>query len=195
MSYKTIVSDPPWPIAWSTPKTRVNGRGERHENHKRDLGYKTMTLEAIAGLNVGALAEADAHLYLWTVDRFLMDGSAVAIVKAWGFEPKRLLIWKKTGFGLGSFPRPQHESCLIATRGKQPFALKNVGSVQTWKLVYQKRGASVGRVHSAKPDEFFDLVQRASPGPFLEMFARRPRFGWDVWGDEVQSDVQIAQRA
>lgn len=149
MVFRTIVADPPWPIVWTTGKTRVNGRGERHENHKRDLGYKTMSIDEIAGLPVGSIAEADAHLYLWVVDRFLMDGSAVRAAKAWGFQPKRLLIWKKTGFGLGSFPRPQHESCLIATRGKLPFALRNVGSVQTWKLVYERRGRSAGRFPSS----------------------------------------------
>ncbi len=191
MTFKTIVADPPWPITWSTPKTRVNGRGERHENHKTKLGYKTMTLDAIAKLPVSSLAEADAHLYLWTVDRFLIDGTAAGIVKAWGFEPKRVLVWKKTGFGLGTFPRPQHECCLIGTRGKLPFQVRNVGSVQTWKLVYERRGASAGRKHSAKPDEFFSLIQTASPGPYLELFARKKRPGWAVWGDEVECDVVV----
>ena len=190
--FRTIVVDPPWPITWTTPKTRVNGRGERHPNYKQTLGYKTMTLDEIASVCIPA--EPDAHLYLWAVDRFVMDGSAIKIATAWGFEPKRLLVWKKTGFGLGSFPRPQHELCLIATRGKLPFALKNVGSVQTWKLVYEKRGDSVGRKHSAKPDDFFALVERASPGPYLELFARKKRTGWDVWGDEVTSDVELVAK-
>jgi N6-adenosine-specific RNA methylase IME4 len=181
--YRTIVVDPPWPITWTTGKTRVNGRGERHVNHKRDIGYKLMSIAEILALRIPA--EADAHLYLWTVDRFLMDGTAIRVAKVWGFEPKRLLIWRKTGFGLGSFPRPQHEHCLIATRGRLPFRVRNVGSVQTWKLVYERRGASAGRKHSAKPDEFFKLVEQASPGPYLEMFARKRRNGWISVGDEV----------
>lgn len=148
-----------------------------------------MSIEEIKGLKVPA--SGDAHLFLWVVDRFLMDGTGIAVAKAWGFEPKRLLVWKKTGFGLGSFPRPQHEHCLIATRGRLPWQVRNEGSVQTWKVVYERRGASAGRKHSAKPDDFFALVERASPGPYLEMFARKTRPGWSAWGDEVENAVAI----
>jgi N6-adenosine-specific RNA methylase IME4 len=90
------------------------------------------------------------------------------------------LIWRKTGFGLGRFPRPQHEALIVARRGSLAFRIADVGSVHTWKFPYEN-GA---RAHSRKPDGALDLIERASPGPYLELFARRARFGWDYWGDE-----------
>jgi N6-adenosine-specific RNA methylase IME4 len=190
--YRTIVADPPWPITWTMGTTRINGRGERHPILKRELGYPTMPLDTIAALDIEALAAPDAHLYLWTVDRFLIAGDAARIARAWGFEPKRLLVWRKSGFGLGTFPRPQHEVCVIATRGHLPFAVRNTGSVQSWPVVYERRGNSAGRCHSAKPEAFLDLVEQASPGPYLELFARRQRLGWDTWGDEALCHVELA---
>lgn len=178
--YRTLVADPPWPIEWRGGPTRVNGRGERHRNFKRELGYATLTVDAIAALPVEDLAEPDAHLYLWIPDRFLIEGDGARIARAWGFEPGRLLIWAKTGYGLGVFPRPQHEALVVCKRGHLPFNVRDVGSVQTWRYAYE-HGA---RVHSRKPDGAIDLIERASPGPYVELFARRQRLGWSTWGAE-----------
>jgi N6-adenosine-specific RNA methylase IME4 len=193
--YRTIVADPPWPIAWTGgAATRVNGRGERHVNHKfkADLPYQRMSIEAICALPVAELAEDDAHLYLWAPDRFLLDGSAARVAQAWGFKPGRLLIWAKTGFGLGRFPRPQHEAIVVCRRGTLTFRVDDVGSIQTWKMPYHKAGGRSGRTHSAKPDGSLDLIERASPGPYVELFARRARFGWDYWGDESLATAKLA---
>lgn len=184
---RTLVADPPWPINWATPKTRVNGRGERHQNHKTDLGYKTMTIDEIAAFAVPTVA-SDAWLFLWTLDRFLIDGSAVKVARAWGFEPKRFLVWRKSAFALGSFPRPQHEIALVCQRGKPQYRARNIGSVQAWKVVYERRGATTGRRHSAKPDDFFALIEAAVPGPYVELFARKRRPGWVQVGDQLESN-------
>lgn len=186
--YRTIVADPPWPISWSTPATRVNGRGERHANKTRTLAYPTLSVAEIAALPVADLADAAAHLYLWTTERHLLEGDAARVARAWGFDRLRTLIWRKTGFGLGTFPRPQHETVVIGVRGSLEFAVKNAGSVHDWKLPY----ADGARVHSRKPDGFLDLVERASPGPYLELFARRQRLGWATWGDQALEHVQLA---
>jgi N6-adenosine-specific RNA methylase IME4 len=191
MRYRTILADPPWPIAWTGGSaTRVNGRGERHVNHKfkSDLPYDRMSIDAICALPVSDLAEADAHLYLWIPDEFLIEGVGARVVRAWGFEPGRLLIWHKTGFGLGRFPRPQHEALIVCRRGSLPFQVADVGSVQTWKFPYEN-GA---RAHSRKPDGSIDLIERASPGPYLELFARRARLGdWHYWGDESLGTAEM----
>jgi N6-adenosine-specific RNA methylase IME4 len=190
--YRTIVADPPWPMKWTGGGPyRVNGRGEKHVNRRygqKELDYPTMSIEDICALNVSDLAEKDAHLYVWIPDAFLINGDGQRVVEAWGFTPGRLLIWAKTGFGMGRFPRPQHEAVIVCRRGKQPFAIANAGSVQTWKVPYW----GGNRVHSRKPDGFLDLVERASPGPYLEMFARRQRLGWDTWGDQALQHVEIA---
>ena len=188
--YRTIVADPPWPFIWNGGgATRRNGRGEIHFNSKfkRALPYSTMTVDALAALDVGAHAAPDAHLYLWIPDRLLIEGVGATIARAWGFKPGRLLIWAKTGYGLGRFPRPQHEAVLVCKRGSLPFRIADAGSVQTWKFPYEA-GA---RAHSRKPDGFQDLVERASPGPYLELFARRQRLGWHTWGNECFNHVEV----
>lgn len=195
--FRTIVADPPWPLKWTGGgATRKNDRGELHLNakFKSPLPYQTLTVAEIAALPVAELADADAHLYLWIPDQFLIEGAGARVAKAWGFKPIRLLVWRKTGYGLGRFPRPQHEAVIVCRRGTLPFAVRDVGSVQTWKMPYKRiidRHGKVGaaRDHSHKPGELQDLVERASPGPYLELFARRQRPGWSVWGDQVAADV------
>lgn len=197
MKFRTIVVDPPWPFTYKTPSTRIGGawgeKKRRPQKAKVDVGYPTMTVEEIAALDVGGLAEKDAHLYLWAVDRVLVDGTALAIIQGWGFTYKRSIVWRKRGLGLGSFPRPQHEVVMIATRGKLPFtAPNNIGSVQDWPHIYEKAGNSVAKVHSAKPEGFLDLVEMVSPGPRLELFARRNRLGWSTWGNQSLEHVEVA---
>ncbi len=187
MKYRTIVADPPWPILWTMGMTRVNGRRERHRVLKRALGYPTMSIDCIAALPVQDMAEDDAHLYLWIPDRFLIEGDGARVARAWGFRPGRTLVWAKTGFGLGTFPRPQHESLIVCKRGKLPFNVNNVGSVHTWKYAYE-HGA---RVHSRKPDGAIDLIEQVSPGPYVELFSRRHRLGWDVWGNESANTAEM----
>lgn len=191
MRYRTIVADPPWPLRWTGgAQTRINGRGERHRNaqHSAPLPYPTMTLDAICALDVSSLAEEAAHLYLWIPDKFLIEGAADRVCRAWGFEPtSRIIIWHKTGFGLGRFPRPQHEAVVLARRGGLGYEVSDQGSVQKWKLPY----SNGSRDHSRKPDGFLDLVEEASPGPYLELFARRQRLGWDTWGDEALQHVEM----
>ena len=198
MSYQTIVADPPWPLGWRGGAIRRrNGRGEVRANRQasvRALPYPTMTIESISGLAVEKLAAANAHLYLWVPDYFAIRGVADVVARAWGFTPGRFLVWHKTVFGLGTFPRPQHELCLVAKRGRPSFGIRDRGSVHRWPSPSTPVGA---RQHSAKPDGFYDLVEAASPGPYLDLFARRQRLGWDTWGDEAlcHVDLGVAEEA
>jgi N6-adenosine-specific RNA methylase IME4 len=98
-----------------------------------------------------------------------------------GFDVISEIVWDKKNFGLGKFPRPQHEILLVCRRGSLPFRVNNAGSVQPWHAPRAKNNG--GRIHSAKPDGSLDLIEAASPGPYVELFARRARFGWDYWGD------------
>jgi N6-adenosine-specific RNA methylase IME4 len=187
MPYRTIVVDPPWPIRWSGGWRKAGAStGSTLVHAKRALAYPTMTIEAIAALPVRELAEADAHLYLWVPDHFLIEGVAAHVCRAWGFEPGRLLVWHKSNYGLGTFPRPQHEALVLAKRGTLAYRVRDVGSVQFWRAAYQN-GA---RVHSRKPDAALDLIEQASYPPYVELFARRHRLGWDVWGDESANTAE-----
>jgi N6-adenosine-specific RNA methylase IME4 len=188
--FSCIVADPPWPIRWSGGAAwRTNGRGERHLNKrfKKALDYPTMPVADICALNVGRLAAPDSVLWLWVTDRFALEGAGAAVARAWGFEPIRYLVWQKTGIGMGHCPRASHELCMVCRRGRNIWQRRDVPSVQRWGLVYEN-GA---RKHSAKPPAFFDLASTCTPGPYLELFARERRLGWEAWGNEVNSTVTV----
>ena len=195
MKYRTIVADPPWPANGAFDlRTRpwVIGAGGRRRR-ATVVPYSSQPLEWIDSLPVATLAEDDAHLYLWVPASLNRQGIGVRAAKAWGFSVVSEIVWDKIGYGLGAFPRPQHEIVLVCRRGKLSYVPRDVGSVQRWKSPRAHNNG--GKIHSAKPDGFYDLVERASPGPYLELFARRQRLGWDTWGDECFQSVSLPQAA
>jgi N6-adenosine-specific RNA methylase IME4 len=143
-----------------------------------------MTLDAIKTLDVESLAEPDAHLYLWVPNAYLEHAPDVA--RAWGFRPSQTLVWCKTprGIGLGGAFTNTAEFVLFARRGTLP-ALSRIDT--SWFHWTRPHNA-----HSAKPEAFLDLVEAVSPGPYVELFARRNRLGWDTWGDEALGHVVMA---
>lgn len=185
MKYRTIVADPPWDhsdgTGFSFGERDPRGRSGKHPPSSHSLPYPTMTLDEIKGLPVATHAEPDAHLYLWTTNRYLRDSYSVA--EAWGFTPSTVLTWCKPAnqglFG-GAF-LSNVEFVLFARRGNLPHKSKAGSRWFTWA-----RG-----IHSAKPEGFLDLVESVSPGPYLELFARRNRLGWDTWGNESIEHVEI----
>lgn len=202
--FRTIVADPPWPMP-ETGKTtpgETDGKGTytakggrqvdgtwwgRHRGGSVDLPYESMTLDAIRALPIPALAEDDAHLYLWTTNRFLED--AYSIARAWGFRPAQLLVWCKPpmGVGFGGAFTTTTEFVLFARRGSLPHLQRMDSSWWKWSRPYENGHIA----HSAKPDAFLDLVEQVSPAPRIELFARRARFGWEYAGNESLSTVQI----
>jgi N6-adenosine-specific RNA methylase IME4 len=160
--YRTIVADPPWRYG-NQSGTVARGHARRH--------YGTMPTADICAIRPEAAD--DAHLWLWGVNGMIED--AYEVVRAWGFEPITLLTWCKKQPGVGYYLRNNTEHCIFATCGKPMVPADK--PISTWYV--WPRGE-----HSAKPDAFYDLVERVSPGPYLEMFARRARFGWDYWGDQ-----------
>lgn len=170
--YHTVVADPPWDLG------AVNTGFVTTSVVK--LPYPTLTLDQIADLPVAQLAARTSHLYLWTVTAVLRH--SFEIVEAWGFRPKNVLVWCKPGLGAGMRFRQTCEYVLFATRGDSvPIVRHDVGTWHLWP-----RGA-----HSQKPEAFLDLVESVSPGPYLEMFARRNRLGWDTWGNEALEHVEV----
>jgi N6-adenosine-specific RNA methylase IME4 len=161
--YRTIVADPPW----SYRQTGVQGAAAGP--------YSTLSDTDIATMPVDALAADDAHLYLWVTTPKLWDSpSPAAIAEAWGFTYKTLITWVKgERSGLGFYYRVDTEHCLFCVRGKAPIP----GELRQSNVLWSPRGA-----HSVKPAAFGDLVESVSPGPYVELFSRSPRLGWDSWG-------------
>lgn len=170
--YRTILADPPWDIE------QRGGRGAEHH-------YDLMTLDRIAHLPVNDLAAENAHLWLWVTNATLRHGYDVA--EAWGFTVRSPLTWVKFRLGLGNYLRNSTEHLLFATRGRAPVQFR---SQPTWIQAPVQD-------HSHKPEEQYALIERISPGPYLELFARRPppqghdHPRWHVWGNQIDSDIQI----
>lgn len=169
-AYNTIVADPPWPYDEGWPEF-ADKAGEK--NSRRDLPYQAMTLDEICQLEVPATD--DAHLFLWTTNRYLEDAYDVA--RAWDFDPSQVLVWCKPprGIGPGGVFSNTAEFILYGRKGSPGYQVRVDSTWWTWPR---------GR-HSAKPSEFLDIVESACPGPYLEMFARGEREGWTSWGNEV----------
>jgi len=190
MSYRTLVVDPPWPQKGAGPLKGGHGEGFVGTAGSLPMPYGVMSLREIAALQVPAVADpAGAHLYLWTTNGFLAD--AFDIVKAWGFRYSTTLVWAKTpmGGGLGGAYGISTEFCLFARRGNLPALGRVRGTWFNWKRPYDERGKPM---HSAKPPAFYEMVETVSPGPNLELFARRSRLGWDAWGDQAPLPTPIA---
>lgn len=176
--YGAILADPPWSFA--TWGTQVNATSDVHRH------YSTMGMDSIAALPVADLAAENCVLFCWACWPSFPE--ALEVVKAWGFTYKTLAFnWVK-GEGLPMFPddikdqmgmgywtRANSEPCILATRGKPKRV--DAGVRQT---ILSKR-----REHSRKPDEVYDRVVRLVPGPYVELFARQQREGWDSWGNET----------
>lgn len=143
-----------------------------------------MDLGQIAEIGVSEMAAADAHLWLWVPTRYLE--AAFTIVRDWGFPlPPTTLVWSKAprGFNPGGDFASVAEFLIYAKRGKARAKRKVEQQVFTWP----RQGD-----HSTKPDQFYDLVESVSHGPYLELFQRRGRLGWDAAGNEALSTVEVA---
>jgi N6-adenosine-specific RNA methylase IME4 len=176
--YRTIVADPPW--AYENGCVALGpGHGELRAN--QPLPYRGMTLDEIRGLDVRSLTLPDVRLFLWTTNRYLPE--AFSVITAWGFRYRQTLAWHKTDTNLtGSIAPNSIEFLLVATRGK-PERLTTLPSAVI--------ATPHGRTHSQKPEVWLDAVEQVSPGPYLEMFSRRARLGWDTWGDEALHGTEL----
>lgn len=161
----------------------------RSQEPRVALVRRQAALDAIKALPIKDHLADDAHLYLWATNKSLP--AAFEVVNAWGFTYSTTLVWAKNmmGGGLGGAYRISSEFVLFARRGKLRELETVRGTWFNWKRPYNAQGKPM---HSAKPPEFYEMVETVSPGPRLELFARRPRDGWHVWGNEVASDVDIA---
>ena len=159
--YSTIYADPPWRFQ--------NRTGKVAPENKKLNRYETMSLADIMALPVEQVAAAKSHLYLWVPNALLPDG--LAVMKAWGFEYKGNIIWEKVrkdggpdGRGVGFYFRNVTEILLFGVRGDN--------------------------FRTLAPDEIIPIIESCSPGPFLELFARGDREGWDMWGNQATADYE-----
>jgi N6-adenosine-specific RNA methylase IME4 len=190
--YRTVLADPPW-----------QERGAGKIKRGADRHYPLMSTDDICALPVRQWAAPDAHLYLWVTNNFLPDG--LRVLQAWGFRFVTKIDWFKSRTvydhddddtagqlesfaadanlqcGLGQYFRGCTESCLFGVRGTLPYrTLPDGKRAQGRTGFHAPRGQ-----HSAKPEKLRQMIERVSHGPYLEMFARRPVEGWDLWGNQA----------
>lgn len=172
--FATFVADPPWQYG----NTSTRGAAENH--------YGTMTIEELCDLDVVPDRAADqAHLYLWTTAGHLPE--AFTVMSAWGFEYKTYLVWVKPQMGMGNYFRVSTELVLFGVRGDMRTQARDI------RNHFEAKRAK----HSAKPLIFRELVEKASPGPYMELFSRcyaadmltgctcsKCHNGWTVWGNQ-----------
>ena len=193
--FHTVVADPPW--SYGDKLKAMKSAGSGAEKH-----YSCMPLDAIKALlelpldmqmspSIREHIADNAILWLWITNPFLVNEPWQPIVDAWGFEPKQLITWVKgrlqvtgtetahlvTHVGQGHYTRGCTEHLVLCTRGKAK-DLVLAHNVPNVFIAPRTR-------HSEKPDASYQLIERVSPGPYLELFARRPRAGWSSWGNEL----------
>jgi len=184
VKYRTIVADPPWEYdgGFATLPGGLMKRGGKP--FVKPLPYPSMALAEIRALPIQPMAEAGCWLFLWTTNRYLPK--SFDILAAWGFEYRQTLVWHKTGnpSPFGGAVAPNHaEFLLVARQGNARLNGRLASSV----IAVNKPQNH----HSAKPECFLDYIEQVSPGPYLELFARRNRLGWDTWGNEALEHVEM----
>lgn len=174
--YGAILADPPWQF--------TNRTGKMAPEHKRLARYPTLSLQEIKEMPVSAVVADNSHLYLWVPNALLREG--LDVMEAWGFQYKTNIIWHKIrkdggpdGRGVGFYFRNTTEILLFGVKGRA----RTLAPGRTQVNIIRSRK----REHSRKPDELYDIIESCSLGPYLELFARGERNGWDQWGNEAEN--------
>lgn len=178
--YQIIYADPPWQYGkWNnTPNPKKSFKGGKAKPHP----YPTMSIEEIKTLPVKQIAHKNCLLFLWTTNKYLPY--SFDILSCWGFRYAQTLVWCKAPgpLGLGGLFAPTTEYIIMGRKGKIPIK-KRINS--TWYLWKRQNK------HSKKPQEFRNLLDNLKLEPKIELFAREKTKGWDVWGNEVESDIEL----
>lgn len=173
--YKIIYADPPWPIKIISRRVRPK---------QLDMPYKIMTLEDICKLPVRSIADDnECSLFLWTTHKYLPK--AFQVMEAWGFSYNCTLTWNKT-YGFTPFSFMWSTEFILYGQLKDKWVRQP--GIGKYKTCFEHK--PIG--HSVKPQLFRDVVKGfCGDKPAIELFARQKTAGWDVWGNEVDSDIDL----
>lgn len=174
VKYGAILMDPPWAFRTFTKEATIPHRTE-------DQPYEAMAIHLIAGLPVPERAAKNCAVFLWESDS--LASSTTELASMWGFKvaTRNVFIWDKGRIGMGYWSRKEAETVSLLTRGS-PKRLR----ADVRQIIRAPR-----REHSRKPDEIYGRIEALVGGPYLEMFARQRRPGWDAWGNEVDKFTPV----
>ena len=178
--FGSVLLDPPWQF--------TNRTGKMAPEHRRLHRYSTLKVNELAKLPMGDLVPEAGHIYLWCPNALLGEG--LHLLEVWGFTYKTNLVWHKIrkdggsdGRGVGFYFRNVTELVLFGVKGK--LRTLDPGRTQTNLIAHRKRE------HSWKPPAVHEIVERCSPGPHAELFAREVRQGWHQWGNELYTYEEV----
>jgi len=176
--YQIIYADPPWEVKRGSPNLHAKKQGNRN------LEYPTMTIEQISKLPVNKIAEKNSVLFLWTINKYIEQSYQVC--RSWGFKPSTMLVWckKPKGRGLGGVFGSSVEYLLYARKGMFKFKDRH------WSTWFESKRS----LHSRKPQIAREIIDKCFYGTKIELFAREKTEGWDVWGNEVDSDIDLTNK-
>jgi N6-adenosine-specific RNA methylase IME4 len=175
MKFRTILIDPPW-----EQPMRGKRKRKKEPNLPPSLSYPTLSMQQILSLPVGELAEPGTHIWLWTTNAFLREG--FDCMQSWGFKYLAPITWHKPS-GTGNYFVHVTQTLLFGYYQKCQFNLERY--LPTWF------DALPGKRHSEKPPKSYEIIERVSEPERIELFARDKRDGWNVWGNEVISDIEF----
>jgi site-specific DNA-methyltransferase (adenine-specific) len=192
--YQIIYADPPWKFGSIRSSKKINGK---YQYYKPDttvgLGqYNTVEDNNwIKQLPIENIADNDCVLFLWFCEQYIQD--ALDAISAWGFKYVNIaFIWnkkEKSGKDVcyyGGWTMRGSEMVMLATKGKIHSYIKSHKVRQKIEAVRDRK------YHSRKPDIVKDkIVELMGELPRIELFARQKTEGWDVWGNEVESDIDL----
>lgn len=173
--FRVILADPPW--SYTNWRGKDNGAAKAH--------YRCLTVNEVAALPVQECVGENAALLMWVTGPVMAEGRHVPIIEAWGFRPVTMaFVWVKTNgkgqpcCGLGFYTRSGSEFCILGIRGSYP---RRAEATKVMQVIQAPR-----RRHSEKPEEQYTRIEALFEGPYLELFARRRRVGWESWGDQLE---------
>ena len=171
--YSVIYADPAW---------KYNDRQNSISRGGAIKHYSVMSIKELCSLPIKNITENNAVLFIWTTSPLLEK--CFEVISSWGFKYKSSFVWDKVLHNMGNYNSVRHELLLIATRGKfTPLNRKLFDSVQSIERT---------KKHSQKPNEFRNIIDTIYPKVNrIELFARSKYEGWDVWGNEIESDIQL----
>ena len=171
--YRVIYADPPWKY---NDQLAISNDGANESYGPADAHYPQMSIDELCALDVKAIAEDDAVLFIWVTSPLLE--SSFSVIEAWGFKYKASFVWDKVKHNMGHYNSVRHEFLLVATRGTcLPDESKLFNSVQ--RIERTKK-------HSEKPEGFRQIIDTLyTRGERIELFARASHAGWSVWGNEA----------
>jgi len=173
--YGLIVVDPPWPVKKLTRKVRPK---------QVTMDYKTMSIEQIKSLPIDSIADDNCWLFLWATQKHLFD--AKEVLETWGFSHLVTGVWKKTYGKSAGMP-------LFGFRWNVEFILvgyKEKPDLWPKRPLIPLAFSAPNIKHSQKPNKFYEMIKSLAENR-ADIFARQVRDGWDVWGNEVKSTVNL----